>query len=53
VVTGATSVSIDHGIGNVALSGHRTVIPSEITTYTLTASNSFTNKQVTAIEGFE
>ena len=46
-VTGATSVSIDNGIGNVALSGHRTVIPSQTTTYTLTASNPSTSKVAT------
>ena len=39
-VTGATSVSIDHGIGSVPLSGSRTASPSVTTTYTLTASNS-------------
>jgi hypothetical protein len=46
-VTGATSVSIDNGIGNVALSGHRTVIPSQTTTYTLTASSPSTSKIAT------
>jgi hypothetical protein len=39
-VTGATSVSIDQGIGNVALSGTRAVSPATTTVYTLTASNS-------------
>src|SRR4030043_2316488 len=38
-VLGATKVSIDHGIGNVALSGSRAVMPSETTVYTLTATN--------------
>jgi hypothetical protein len=49
VVTGATSISIDHGIGSVALSGHRIVIPTETTTYTLTASNAFTSKQASVM----
>jgi hypothetical protein len=39
VVTGATSVTIDNGIGNVALSGNQMIWPTETTTYTLTASN--------------
>jgi hypothetical protein len=38
-VTGAATVSIDQGIGNVALSGTRDVSPSETTIYTLTATN--------------
>jgi len=38
-VLGATKVSIDQGIGNVALSGSRAVMPSETTVYTLTATN--------------
>jgi hypothetical protein len=38
-ISGATSVSIDQGIGNVALSGSRAVAPSATTTYTLTATN--------------
>jgi YVTN family beta-propeller protein len=33
----ATSVSIDNGIGNVALNGSKAVTPSQTTTYTLTA----------------
>ncbi len=36
-VTGATSTSINNGIGTVMASGNRRVIPSETTTYTLTA----------------
>jgi uncharacterized alpha/beta hydrolase family protein len=36
--TNATSATIDHGIGNVALSGTTTVTPSASTTYTLTAT---------------
>jgi hypothetical protein len=39
-VTGATSVQIDQGIGNVDVSGSTTVSPAVTTTYTLSASNS-------------
>lgn len=39
-VTGATSVSIDYGVGNVANSGTKTISPTSTTTYTLTATNS-------------
>ena len=38
-VTGATSVTIDQGIGSVALSGSRAVTPATTTIYTLTATN--------------
>src|SRR4030042_2563622 len=38
-VTGATTVSIDQGIGNVALAGTRVVMPGATTVYTLTAFN--------------
>jgi len=38
-VSGATTVSIDQGIGNVALTGSRAVMPSATTVYTLTATN--------------
>jgi len=38
-VTDATSVTIDNGVGNVALSGTTTVSPITTTTYTLTATN--------------
>ena len=38
-VTGATSVSIDQGVGSVDLSGKKTVAPTTTTTYTLTAVN--------------
>jgi hypothetical protein len=38
-VTGATSVNIDQGIGNVALNGSRVVSPPASTIYTLLASN--------------
>jgi hypothetical protein len=39
-VSGATSVSIDQGIGNVALSGSRAVAPAATTVYTMTAFSS-------------
>lgn len=39
-VSGADSVSIDHGVGSVALSGSSTVLPAATTVYTLTATNS-------------
>lgn len=38
-VNGATSVSIDHGIGAVPLSGTMTVVPNQTTVYKITASN--------------
>jgi len=38
-VSGATTVSIDQGIGNVALTGTRVVSPSTTMVYTLTATN--------------
>jgi hypothetical protein len=38
-ISGATSASIDQGIGNVALKGVISIAPATITTYTLTASN--------------
>ena len=37
LVQGATSVSINNGVGNVALTGSTTVTPATTTTYTLTA----------------
>jgi hypothetical protein len=39
-VTGATSVSINQGIGRVDVAGTREVSPNTSTTYTITASNS-------------
>jgi len=45
VVTGATSVSIDNGIGSIALAGHRVIMPTVTTTYTLTALNAETSKE--------
>lgn len=38
-VSGATSISIDQGIGDIAASGKKTVMPSQSTTYKLTATN--------------
>jgi len=38
-VTDATTVTIDNGVGTVALSGSTTVSPTTTTTYTLTATN--------------
>ena len=46
-VTSATSVTIDQGIGNVAISGSRAVSPSANTIYTLTASNGTTSTTAT------
>jgi cyclophilin family peptidyl-prolyl cis-trans isomerase len=46
-VTGATSVKIDNGIGNVSLTGIRIVMPTVTTTYLLTASNNETIKTTT------
>ncbi|OYT28155.1 hypothetical protein B6U98_05505 [Thermoplasmatales archaeon ex4572_165] len=43
-VTGATSVSLDQGIGNVSLVGDITLVLNETTEFTLTAKN--TNKTV-------
>jgi len=37
--SGASSVSIDQGIGTVAATGSRVVVPTVTTTYTLTATN--------------
>jgi hypothetical protein len=38
-VVGATSASIDQGVGAIALAGSRTIMPTTTTTYTLTAVN--------------
>jgi hypothetical protein len=38
-VSGAAKVTIDHGIGDVALTGTRSVTPPITTVYTLTATN--------------
>ena len=47
-VTGATTVSIDHGIGDVALSSSRPVSPASNTVYTLTAKNAAGTVKATA-----
>jgi hypothetical protein len=39
-VFGATTVSIDHDIGTISLTGSRIITPTETTIYTLSASNS-------------
>ena len=39
VVQGATAISINNGIGNVAATGSTTVTPTQTTTYTLTATS--------------
>jgi hypothetical protein len=46
-VTGATTISIDQGIGNVALTGTRAVAPAATTVYTLTASSTAGSVTVT------
>jgi hypothetical protein len=47
-VSGATTVTIDHGIGTFTPTGNRTVSPTTTTTYTLTASNAAGNVTATA-----
>jgi hypothetical protein len=47
-VTGATTVSIDHGIGNVALNGSRVVSPLSTIVYTLLATNEATSSTASA-----
>lgn len=39
-VSGATSITIDNGVGNVSTATSKTVSPAQTTTYTLTATNS-------------
>ena len=48
VVQGASSVSINNGVGNVAATGSTTVTPSATTTYTLTAVGPSGNVTATA-----
>jgi hypothetical protein len=51
-VTGANSVSIDNGIGQVDVVGSRVISPASSTTYTLTATNSagtITSSAVTTV----
>ncbi len=47
VVLSASSVTIDNGIGSVALTGHRMIQPTQTTTYILTASNATITKNAT------
>jgi hypothetical protein len=47
-VTGADSISIDNGIGDVAPAGTATVSPATTTTYTLTATNAAGTETATA-----
>jgi hypothetical protein len=42
-VAGANNVSIDQGVGNVALSGSTTIMPQATITYTITANNAAGN----------
>lgn len=42
-ITGATTVTIDNGIGTVSASGSQSITPAQTTTYTLTAGNSAGN----------
>ena len=46
-IQGATSASIDNGIGAIPLTGFRIIVPSETTTYTLTAVNGTSSQQAT------
>src|SRR5205807_1553050 len=48
IVQGATAVSINNGVGNVALSGSTQVSPTATTTYTLTATGPTGNVTATA-----
>ena len=47
-VSGATTVSIDNGIGSVALKGSRTVMPSATTNYVITATNQYGTSNASA-----
>ncbi|MBN1861174.1 MAG: hypothetical protein JW840_06915 [Candidatus Thermoplasmatota archaeon] len=47
VVISASAITIDNGIGTVALTGHRMIQPTQTTTYTLTASNATTTRTAT------
>ncbi len=48
VVSEATTVTIDQGIGIVPLSGNRTITPTETTTFTITAKTSTETTTATA-----
>lgn len=47
-VIGASSVSINNGIGNVTLSGNQIIQPTKTTTYILTIKNETTTKSAAA-----
>lgn len=47
-VSGATTIAINQGIGNVALTGSRTVTPGATTVYILTATNAAGSTTATA-----
>jgi hypothetical protein len=47
--TNATSITIDNGIGSVALSGTRVVTPNQTTTYTITATGAGGSAGATAL----
>lgn len=47
VVISASAVTIDNGIGAVALTGHRIIQPTQTTIYTITASNATTTRTAT------
>jgi len=46
-VISASTVTIDNGIGIVALTGHRIIQPTQTTTYTISASNATTTRTAT------
>ncbi len=48
-VTGADSVTIDHGVGAVNNAGVTVISPSDTTIYTLTATNSVGNVEVSVV----
>jgi hypothetical protein len=48
-VTGSSSISIDHGIGDVSTSQFASIIPVITTTYTLTATNGITSVTATVM----
>ncbi len=51
-VSGATSISIDHGVGTVTNLSSATVSPIAITTYTLTATNASGSATATLTESY-
>ncbi len=54
-VTGATSVSIDGGVGSVPLAGTISISPAATTTYTLTAANALgtSSNTATVVVGYQ